>query len=161
MKPAMSKKMFFSIAGLLVSSFLFSMLYFCILILLSGCKSKNHYSEINYFSMDNLFFYVLVSPVFEEFIFRRILPGLFSKNNLLLGNLISAILFSFSHYLDFTYEWGLINYIFAFILGVYLSSICVFNGNKILYPIMAHAFVNYFILYSGYFIEKISLILCW
>jgi len=98
---------------------------------------------------------VIVGPLVEEIIFRNILIGKLEKfNNKIITILLASFIFAIMHS-------GIINMIYAFLLGIILNTIYIKNKN-LLYPLITHSSANLITLFlTGYnvYILNISFIL--
>ena len=87
---------------------------------------------------------VVVSPIFEELIFRAlILGGLKKIMPFIFANIIQAALFGIWH-------GNLVQAIYAFILGLFIGMVMLWCGNFI-YCMVLHMSINL----SGLFIDKV------
>jgi membrane protease YdiL (CAAX protease family) len=90
---------------------------------------------------------VILAPVYEEIIFRKIILSNFRKYGKLNCILISSTLFSLFH-------CNIEQFVYTFLLGVMLGTIVVIY-NRIEYAIILHSFLNLYVLLNYFSSEAI------
>lgn len=83
-----------------------------------------------------LLFAVMTAPLFEEIVFRELLPSFFGKDPFYFGQLISAILFATAHMPD-----NLEMFILYFIASALLGMLRILSGGLI-YGFIVHSIAN-------------------
>ena len=111
-----------------------------------------HYSDVEKFSIEknltllSFFVTIILTPITEELIFRKIILGMFKFNlkTIFYGIFLNSLLFSLLHY-DFLNldEYKILS---VFILGIFLS--IIFLNYGILYAIISHVTWNFLSFYE-------------
>lgn len=145
-------------------------LWFCayiqLLILLNGACANYFKYKLDLFTLNVpdaiilIFNGVIISPLLEEFIFRKLIIGVFLKNYLPLGVIISSFLFSFIH--GVYYPVGLVNYhyVIIFLTGLLLGIVYVTYNRKIINTIFLHSVINSFMLIQDNVLALINKTFC-
>ena len=148
------------------SNYIYHFIILLIIIYLTGfIKSDfNLTYKIRNIEITNSFLIVFVSqifiaPILEEYFFRGVLLNNFiQKKKILIGVILTSILFSLAHFplLFDKNTFSLINFFDITIFGIILAIIRVFLGLK--YSIIAHSFRNLLIFFFNYKILDLFLI---
>ncbi len=103
------------------------------------------YLNFNNQKSSTIFFVLIISPIFEEIIFRGILLDLLAKilNNNILIYFIINIIFTYFHY----YNNNKLFYLFLIFLCGTIFTVIKIKYNKIIYPIFLHIYYNAFFIY--------------
>ncbi len=85
-----------------------------------------------------IFGVVLLGPVFEEILFRKIMLSFYTKEHLIVGILLSSFIFAFTHFNDsFT---NYLSFFFSFMFGI--VACCVYLKKGLFYGILFHVSYN-------------------
>ena len=84
----------------------------------------------------NLIIISIMAPIFEEFLFRKLLIDRTIRYGAKISILVSALMFALFHA-------NLSQFFYAFLLGAFFSYVYINTGN-IIYPMMLHGVVNFF-----------------
>lgn len=103
---------------------------------LKGTPPQNYVSQsVQKMSLTQIIIYVvLLAPVFEELVFRKLLIDKLAKYGTTFCVFVSAFIFGLIHA-------NLYQFFYAFGLGVLLGYVYCIYG-KLLYPILIHMFIN-------------------
>jgi len=82
--------------------------------------------------------FVVLAPLFEELLFRKIILSFFSRENIITGVIISSILFSIAH-IDVT-QIHVLRYVSLFIFGLIACLLYINFG--FIYALVFHVFSN-------------------
>jgi membrane protease YdiL (CAAX protease family) len=83
----------------------------------------------------NLLLVSVIAPIFEEFVFRKLLIDRSIKYGARVSIILSAVIFSFFH-------GNLNQFFYAFLMGGFFAYVYIKTGN-IIYPILLHITVNF------------------
>lgn len=141
---------------------------FCVgtLVAVNGFCGDYKNAIINPSRLDALGFYsllldaILISPIVEELVFRKFLLGYVFRKKLIVGCLVSSIIFSVVH--GFYYGQILSNYhyLILFLTGILFGWVFIRFQMIVYYSIFLHALLNLLMIYQVKILATINNMFC-